>query len=503
MNSTLRIFRKDVRHLWPRIVLVGAIESAAHLAASAPWLGIARLQMGLGAIEALAQWFLIASAILEEPLAGDRQYWLTRPYSWKTLLAAKLLFFLIFIHLPVLAADGSALILRGLSPMAYLPGLAIAQFFTLDRVLCGAALASMSASLVQLVWVGLAAFVGYVVTLEVLANLWGGNVAWGGVEWLHQAAMAAFWVLGAAAILAAQFVMRRTELSQRILAAGVLAMTFMMWMPGWHAAFALQSWLGPRRVADSVVRIHVDPAGALETGPLGLSFLGRASAAASAVAVEVPVLVTGIPSGMGLQSDRVAASGATPDGRVWNSAWDQINRLIQVIGDRKSNREERVLPGDGAYWLYFNVDRSLASRDRDLFGHMRATAALTLLSAEEITPLQTGSRPTRVPMGGLCWVASMHNMDVICSWPAPMPGYAVVRILSNGTPVDLDIPLSALEYGSVSYGPCSNAGGLWQVFPLGETQPEPSEIVLVTRRVVAHFERGVDIYRAGGWPLQW
>jgi hypothetical protein len=36
MKSTLRIFRKDVRHLWPRILLVGAIEVAAHLAASAP-----------------------------------------------------------------------------------------------------------------------------------------------------------------------------------------------------------------------------------------------------------------------------------------------------------------------------------------------------------------------------------------------------------------------------------------------------------------------------------
>ena len=405
---------------------------------------------------------------------------------------------LVFIHLPVLAADGSALILRGLSPMAHLPGLAMAQFFTLEKVLSGAALASMSASLVQLVWIGLAAFVGYVVTLEGLSFQWGGNVVWGGLEWLHGAAMAALWVLGAAAILAIQYVTRRTELSRRILAAGVLAMTLTMWMPGWHAAFALQSRLGPRRVADSVVRIEVDPARAWEDGPLNLSYWGRMRPAA----VEVPVLITGIPPGMGLRSDRVAAAGATPGRRAWNSAWNQINRLTQVIGDRRSNREERVLPGDGAYWLYFNVDRSLASRDRDLFGHMRATAALTLLSEEEITPLQTGGRPTRVPMGGLCWVASVHNMNVTCSWPAPMPGYAVVRILTNGTPVDLDIPLSALDYGSGSYGPCSNAGGLWQVAPLGETQPEPSEIVLVTRRVVAHFERGVDIYRAGGWPLK-
>ena len=275
-------------------------------------------------------------------------------------------------------------------------------------------------------------------------------------------------------------------------------MTLMMWMPGWHAAFALQSWLGPRRVADSVVRIEVDPGRALEAGPFGLSSWGRRSP----TAVEVPVLVTRVPPGMGLQSDRVAAAGETPDGRAWTTAWDSINRLTQIATAGDTVREDRILPGDDA-WLYFNVDRSLRSPERTLPGRIRANAALTLLTAEEITPLQTGGRPTRVPMGGLCWVASVHNMDVICSWPAPMPGYAVIRILSNGTPAGFDIPLlSALEYGSVSYGPCSNAGGLWQVAAIGGTRPGPSEIVLVTRRVVAHFERGVDIYRAGGWPLQ-
>jgi hypothetical protein len=415
------------------------------------------------------------------------------------LLAAKLLFGLVFIHLPALAADGSALILRGLAPLAHLPGLAMAQLSTLERVLSGLALASVSASIVQFVWIGLAAGVGYVLTLEALTFRFGGNIAWGGLEWLHGAAMAAFWMLGAAAILAVQYVTRRVELSRRILAAGVLAMTFMMWMPGWHAAFALQSWFGPRRVADSVVRIDVDPARAQETGPLSRSVWGRASA----VAVEVPVLITGIPSGMGLQSDRVAAAGVTPDGRAWTSAWDSINRLTRVATAGDTVREDRILPGDDA-WVYVNVDRSLESRKGTLPGRMRAAAALTLLSAEEITPLQTGGRPTRVPMGGLCWVASVHNMYVICSWPAPMPGYAVIRILSNGTPPGFDISLlSSVDFGSGSYGPCSNAGGLWQIATgIGGTQPEPSEIVLVTRRVVAHFERGVDIYRAGGWPLK-
>lgn len=447
MNSALRIFKKDVRHLWPRIVLVVGIEVLARWAASAPWLGMAGAHMGLGAIETLAQWFLIASVVHEEPLVGDRQYWLTRPFSWKALLAAKLLFFLVFIHLPVLAADVSALILRGQSPVAHLPGLAIAQFFTLATVvLSGAALASISASLVQFVWVFLAAVVSSVAILETIAFQVGGNVSWGGLEWLHAAATAAFTMSGATAIVAVQYAARKTGLSRSILAAGVLATVLMNWMPGWHAAFALQSWLSGRRVPYSLARVAQDSPRGLEAAPLRRSFWGRQRA----VAVEIPVLVTGIPPGMGLQSDRVAATGVAPEGRAWSSAWDPINRLSQVIGDEKTTREERILPGDDT-WLYVNATR-------DPLGPWHATAALTLLSEEEITPLGAGRRPARVPQGGLCWITGKQNLMIVCSWPAPAPGYAAARIRAKGMPAGMDTPL--LEFGGLSYGPCSNSGGL-------------------------------------------
>jgi hypothetical protein len=49
-------------------------------------------------------WLLISRAIHEERLVGDTQFWITRPYEWKKLLAAKLLFLVIFVYLPVLAA---------------------------------------------------------------------------------------------------------------------------------------------------------------------------------------------------------------------------------------------------------------------------------------------------------------------------------------------------------------------------------------------------------------
>src|SRR5260370_33162319 len=45
--------------------------------------------------------FLIIRAVQGESLVGDRQWWVTKPYDWWNLLAAKLLFILIFISVPL------------------------------------------------------------------------------------------------------------------------------------------------------------------------------------------------------------------------------------------------------------------------------------------------------------------------------------------------------------------------------------------------------------------
>ncbi len=68
---------------------------------------------------------LIALAILEDPLVGDNAFWLTRPYSWCSLLAAKILFVLAFLNLPLLISD--IVILKSLSLPFDLPHLLVRQ----------------------------------------------------------------------------------------------------------------------------------------------------------------------------------------------------------------------------------------------------------------------------------------------------------------------------------------------------------------------------------------
>ena len=105
MRQTLHIFKKDVRHLWFEIAAAITVVVAFGFtgARRALWLAdpltnrTAAWTMVLILLP-LTWWTLIARVIHDEALPGDRQFWITRPYSWKSLLGAKALFILAFIN---------------------------------------------------------------------------------------------------------------------------------------------------------------------------------------------------------------------------------------------------------------------------------------------------------------------------------------------------------------------------------------------------------------------
>src|ERR1017187_2282386 len=118
MRQVAVIFRKDVRRLWPQVAgalglpaLVGWIDSQpSSTGAIAPL---------AGALWAACWTYLAASVIQQERLPGDRQYWLTRPYDWRQLLSAKVLFVLAFAVLPLVAVKAAALSVNGIAPLRY------------------------------------------------------------------------------------------------------------------------------------------------------------------------------------------------------------------------------------------------------------------------------------------------------------------------------------------------------------------------------------------------
>src|SRR5207249_4073654 len=129
-NQTLNIFWKDVRqHRWEIVLSVAIIVAYA-------WREVrqSRLQgvmvydssffllQWLGLLVVVGWAFLIVRSVQAECLVGDRQFWVTRPYEWKKLLAAKLLFVLAFVNVPLLILQIFLLLKAGFLPTSYVPG---------------------------------------------------------------------------------------------------------------------------------------------------------------------------------------------------------------------------------------------------------------------------------------------------------------------------------------------------------------------------------------------
>jgi hypothetical protein len=114
MKQIVHIFRKDLRHHWPEVLVSLALLIAFTWDEPSQWLPdreimeASRLHSfvygSLLVLLVLSWGLLIVRVIQSERLAGDRQYWITRPVEWKKLLAAKLLFIAVFADAPLLFA---------------------------------------------------------------------------------------------------------------------------------------------------------------------------------------------------------------------------------------------------------------------------------------------------------------------------------------------------------------------------------------------------------------
>ena len=163
MNQVFNILKKDIRHYWRE-----SVGSIALLAAFARYDVRSWANQGLGAYDAgtfllhsisspglidallpLSWAFVIVRVIQGESLVGDRQFWVTRPYEWKKLLCAKVIFILVVINLPLLITDIFLLARAGFPPAHYIVGLLWMQTMIGLLVLLVAALAAVTATVVQ------------------------------------------------------------------------------------------------------------------------------------------------------------------------------------------------------------------------------------------------------------------------------------------------------------------------------------------------------------------
>ncbi len=414
MQRILAIFRKDFRHLWPRAaVLSGLMLLAAVLDPIYSGLPAAYYEALPSVALPLACWLVIVSAIHEEKLPGDRQYWLTRPYSWKELLAAKILFIAACVNLPLLVYHAGVYVAVGIPITDHLGALLWRQiFFTAFYVLPVAALAAVTRSLGRMVAVALLGGAG----------LWAATTAFmfiarrGLMLGMYAnpptiLARAAFLALGVSAVLVLQYSRRRTNAAGALVAALVLV-------------FIAQGTFGPAfggQRSNSAAGLSLDPS------PVGQSTALRGSDPDSDV-FDIPVLFDDAPAGIAMDQGRMQV-------RIMGVGAGGKRFLGVVFGELHDLR-------DGHAWLSLFTYTKLrvetvtlsSSFEFPLFGNLRL---LPVPHGEAVTVPGVGvCRDTREPEGWIsfsCYSPSPRSALMVgtpamrVNWIVP-PGSVVSSI---------------------------------------------------------------------------
>jgi hypothetical protein len=222
MRQAVHIFRKDARRCRPYIAAVLALTAANAVGGLADFPEAGGASPGLMIADAcgalgppclwIVWWFTTCAVVREEGPIGDRQFWITRPYSWKSLLAAKLLFPAAFIGLPVWLSDCIILTASGFNPFVLIPGLLLRQCWLAAFLALPFTVAALTRTTRGFVLAGLVCCPGLAVVLIARVQLRYARLGTG-FAWAWDPAM---WVLPAAGIALAlwQYSRRRTGLAR-------------------------------------------------------------------------------------------------------------------------------------------------------------------------------------------------------------------------------------------------------------------------------------------------
>jgi len=406
MNRILAIFRKDVRHLWPQAVLLIALMAlSASLDPTYSRFRVPYYEFFAILILPVACWLVIVSVIHEEKLPGDRQYWLTRPYSWKELLAAKLLWIAAFVNLPLLLCHLAVFAAVGL-PLSgqWWPLVWRQVFFTAFYILPAAALASITRTIGRMVAAALLVAAGIMLfggAFEMLARRPMMTLQSSG--YVAAIVRAALLFVGVSAILALQYSRRRTALATGLTAA--LAGALLL-----PAFFGLMT-----HSQESRLTLELDPERRSTVVP------GRD---ANLAMLEFPVRLNQAPAGVLL--DRVHITGI----RIEEAG--RRRRVLRVLDGQLHDLE------NGRAWLSVFTDSTLllGAGGREVI--LSGAFGLRLFRAPRTLPVPHGQAVT-VPAVGVCrdFVEEFGGIAISCYSAMPR---AAVLAAASGAGVNWIVP---------------------------------------------------------------
>ena len=171
---------------------------------------------------------LIALAIHQDSLVGDRQFWVALPCGWRPLLAAKAAFIAGFIQFPYLLATAAILLARGFNPVEHIPHLLWKQLVLLGLILPAVSVAAVVKNMAQFMLVLITIASGVVLFSTRLNAHYGPETSWD-VRWVLTVL-----ILGAGALTVGilQFAWRCTVRSRAVgVVTALAAASLYSWLP--------------------------------------------------------------------------------------------------------------------------------------------------------------------------------------------------------------------------------------------------------------------------------
>jgi hypothetical protein len=464
VRQALHIFKKDARYLrWELGALLVMLGMSAYTQVRVRAThGVDRGQVVMLLLIALLA-FLCARLIQAETIPGDRQFWITRPYEWRSLLGAKLLFVVVFMSIPLMVADAVVLAISGFSVTAHVTGLLWSMVLTtvgLLATLC--AFATLTRGLAQ--WaLALLLTIGALIALDSIGK---GNV-WGGLEWVREHGDIAISLITASMVLLWQYRGRRTARSIAVMAAGLLA----AWAYADYAPtpFGLEARWSKPKVDPSAIQITVHPPAERTVRPDGFY---RMVQNREAIPLALPLNVTGLAPGMDVISDDVDVS-LTAEG--------QTRDLEQNISSTLEHQPD-------GYRQTLLIDRAIFDRLKGQRVRLQVTQYLTLLGNPVSRIVEFRGKPVGVPGVGLCsgWGPDLYKF-VYCVSPLREASNVLVmerpgqrgRFFNETSysPLPADASTFPLHWHQTSFGPLTD-------FP---------QATLISLEPLAHFRREIDL----------
>lgn len=440
MKRIFHTFLKDMRHHWMMILLCQAALIAYCWDEVGSWserssYGATNLSGLIHLVLVLSWCLFIFRLVQDESLVGDRQFWITRPYEWKELVAEKVLMVLVFLNLPLLIAGMFLLAKAGFSPAPHIPGLLGMQLYLfVVPMLPLLALASVTRSLVSamvtllalmLVLLGIAVFPLFfhrAYAVYAVYNVAGGISvpATGGGDGLGTLVIA----LVSLAAIGLQYARRKTFQSRLWLVGGLLVTEAISMVTAY--ATRHRDPFPPNKPAEIAFHAGLDPIRLLPP---------KAPAQENeAVAIGLPLQASGLPADTvgDIRGVRVVLEG--PGGVRWDGRW---HRGMQLLG-----------AGDNRWRPVYEMDPDEYQRLKNVLLKAYVSLSVDLFREQDFETVAASAGEFAVPGLGRCRVWSRGGPSVRCNSPLVQPAMVILRVdpAASTCPVE-DVGPPAPVYG--------------------------------------------------------